>query len=375
MRLLAVLPISALAVAAIGAQVPQTPAPDFRTEINYVSLPVRVLDRRGQFVRGLGSDDFAVFEDGKPQTIASFSAVDIPIAPASSIPNSARETLPTPPSSEPTEVEGRVYLFVVDDLLLSGESTLKLRNLMRKFIREKLGAGDVAAVLLTSGARGQPFTQDRKLLVDAVERVIGQFDPEFEGMSMTGMPHRVLSILAEQPRRLAAIQGRRKALVLISINPLCDGAARDCEMLSPILEDAARFDVTFYTIDPKGLSPPPRETAAWSAPRTGEAVAASGGYDNVGHAASAWRQSGWGPTSGSRILAEESGGFAVSRTNSFDAFFERLVRENSSYYLIGYYSTNTASDKKLRKHEVRVDRRGVRAVHRPGYFASGQAAF
>ena len=57
--------------------VPQTPT--FKVQVDYVDVDVLVTDNDGRFVRDLTKDDFEVFEDGQPQTIANFSVVDIPI--------------------------------------------------------------------------------------------------------------------------------------------------------------------------------------------------------------------------------------------------------------------------------------------------------
>lgn len=73
--------LAAAATIAVYAQDEQ-PAPTFRSEINYVQLPVRVLDANGQFISSLTQSDFRILEDGKPQTITAFSAVDIPFIPA-----------------------------------------------------------------------------------------------------------------------------------------------------------------------------------------------------------------------------------------------------------------------------------------------------
>ena len=54
--------------------------------IDYVQIPVRVLDARGDFVRGLTQSDFHILEDGVPQTITAFSAVDIPLTPVATLP-------------------------------------------------------------------------------------------------------------------------------------------------------------------------------------------------------------------------------------------------------------------------------------------------
>ena len=46
--------------ALLHAQAPQ-PRPTFRSDINYVELPVRVLDGRGVFIRDLQQADFEIF--------------------------------------------------------------------------------------------------------------------------------------------------------------------------------------------------------------------------------------------------------------------------------------------------------------------------
>ena len=76
-RQVAIAALAILGGVGIGAQNPQ-PAPTFRSEIDYVQIPVRVLDARGEFVRGLTQSDFQILEDGQLQTITAFSAVDIP---------------------------------------------------------------------------------------------------------------------------------------------------------------------------------------------------------------------------------------------------------------------------------------------------------
>ena len=54
-------------------------APTFQAAINYVEFSLRVIDARGQFVRNLQQSDFRVLEDARPQTIARFQLVDLPI--------------------------------------------------------------------------------------------------------------------------------------------------------------------------------------------------------------------------------------------------------------------------------------------------------
>src|SRR5262249_55206268 len=53
----------------------------FRSGTEVVQLDVSVLDKDRRPGTGLTREAFTVFEDGKPQTIASFEAVDLPSAP------------------------------------------------------------------------------------------------------------------------------------------------------------------------------------------------------------------------------------------------------------------------------------------------------
>jgi hypothetical protein len=70
--------VLALAAAPRGQTEPLRPT--FDTRVDHVAVPVRGLDRRGEFVRGLTAADFRVREDGKAQEIATFTAVDIPFS-------------------------------------------------------------------------------------------------------------------------------------------------------------------------------------------------------------------------------------------------------------------------------------------------------
>ena len=61
----------------------QSPPPEGATisvDVNLVVLPVTVRDRRGEFVAGLGKEDFQIFEDGRLQTIRLFQHEDMPVS-------------------------------------------------------------------------------------------------------------------------------------------------------------------------------------------------------------------------------------------------------------------------------------------------------
>lgn len=55
------------------------PSAVFRSGIDLVALNVVVTDAHQKLVTGLTADDFAVFEDGVPQDVSFFAAMDIPL--------------------------------------------------------------------------------------------------------------------------------------------------------------------------------------------------------------------------------------------------------------------------------------------------------
>jgi VWFA-related protein len=71
-----------------------------------------------------------------------------------------------------------------------------------------------------------------------------------------------------------------------------------------------------------------------------------------------------------RTLADNTDGLAVVDTNDLDKGFQRIVDDMTSYYLLGYYSTNTKLDGKVRKIKVRVKRDGVDVRARRTYRAA-----
>ena len=70
-----------------------------------------------------------------------------------------------------------------------------------------------------------------------------------------------------------------------------------------------------------------------------------------------------------QTLADNTDGLAVVNTNNLDQGFQRIVDDLTSYYLLGYYSTNTSLDGKVRTIKVKVKRPGVEIRARRGYRA------
>jgi VWFA-related protein len=82
---------------------------------------------------------------------------------------------------------------------------------------------------------------------------------------------------------------------------------------------------------------------------------------------SEWRTHLQKAQSSLRYLAEETGGFAVVNDNDFAAAFKRIDAETSDYYVLGYYSSNPDTKKRVRQVEVKVNRPNVNVIARTAY--------
>jgi VWFA-related protein len=130
----------------------------------------------------------------------------------------------------------------------------------------------------------------------------------------------------------------------------------DQQYLREIVGNANRRNTTFYAIDPRGLAAFDA-SVNWDRPRQESLPLAYDGANlRAAHAALG-------------ALATGTDGFAVFDSNDLDRGMRRIAADISSYYLLGYYSTNPNPDGKFREISVRVTRPGVQIRARRGYRA------
>ena len=163
------------------------------------------------------------------------------------------------------------------------------------------------------------------------------------------------------------IHGRKKTILFVSegidynINDVFSnqGASTVIDSTREAISSATKSNVSIYTIDPRGLT------------NLGDEDIEIGAYPDD-------PTLGVGSTSlinelrlsqdSLRVLADETGGFAAVNRNDFATAFDRIVKDNSSYYVMAYYPANP--DKRpgrFHKIEVRVTRPGVTVRARRGY--------
>ena len=68
-------------------------------------------------------------------------------------------------------------------------------------------------------------------------------------------------------------------------------------------------------------------------------------------------------------IALDTGGSYFGNRNDLDNAIKSAMRESSSFYMVGYYPSNKRWDRKFREIKLQVNRPGVQARYRRGYFA------
>lgn len=375
---------------------PQQPPITFRAEVNYVEVDARVLDRDGKFITGLQAGDFQVLEDGKPQKVSAFAMVNIPLERVER-PLFAAKPVERDVRTNLEAADGRIYVIVLDDLHTAPLRTQRIKLAARQFIERYVGANDIAAVVHTSGRgdAGQEFTTSQTRLLRAVDKFMGQklrsstlnmiddvqrragtpfsADPaaDLDDKERGYKARNTLDSIRNLANYLGNIRGRRKAVVLFgegidyNINELFNDSITEAQAVidatREMIAASTRANVAIYAIDPRGLGAEFDDLASIQSfpDDTSLGLGMSSIFNEVRLSQDSLR-----------VMGDETGGFAVVNRNDFNTAFQRIVDDNSSYYVMGYYSSNERRDGRFRKIEVKLpDKPGYVVRARKGYVA------
>jgi VWFA-related protein len=323
---------------------PQSPV--FRANVDSVDVDVIVTDRKGNFVTGLTADDFEVAEDGVRQEVRTFSFVDLP---------TSRAVIDSEdgPSGDAV-AEGRRFV-----MILNGHGP-RLARAASLFVDRALSPNDEMAIYYNNPinnafVEGQSFTASKPLLRAVIRRVEPAFMP-FQPLPILGFMNRQqmeneraridlerIEMLKRAMEQIASTPGRKKAILWIGgVFPFDFGRSPRGPELAlayrDVVRTAQRHHVVIYPIDPTGLT-------TRRGRRELERMAAF------------------------RVLAEDTGVEAIVGTNDFEKGYARIVREMSTYYLLGYYPAINHQDGRFHSIRVRVKRPNVSVRARKGYFA------
>lgn len=413
----------ALAAATLTAQGTQQPI--FRAGTNLVRVDMYATED-GRAVEGLTRDDVEVLEDGVRQSLETFEHVRVSRAGS----DDARVEPNTVAGSRQMAADPRARVFVIflDTYHTRIEGSAAMRQPLAGFLDRVLGPDDLVAVMTPEmaatdlafgrkttvisnimqdnwawGRRGRTADDDPK---DAL------YDTCFAGsgpaiareMKDRRREKATLDALGDLVVHLNGLREERKAVLTVSEGWLlyresrllarsgaddrdagrpprppdvftrgrsrpgeggavtgvsrteCDAdrqalASLDHSMrLREIAEEANRGNVSFYPVSAAGLTTFDASLGAERPPtRADDAANLRTRQDAL------------------RFLAENTDGLAVVGTNRIEAAIARIVDDLSSYYLLGYHSSNPKLDGRFRTITVRVTRPGVQVRARHGY--------
>jgi VWFA-related protein len=359
----------------------------FTVTTRLVVVNVEVKDREGRALENLRREDFEITEDGKPQQISVFEFQRLGEAvPAAIVPATTSGGQITP--SRPGEIryrDRRLIVLFFDLSSMPAEDQIRARRAAEKFIQEKLSPADAVAVMSFSTELRvlEDFSDDRDRLLAAVGKLrIGETS-ELAGQAAVGETEtqedtgaaftadetefnifntdRKLSALETAARMLASLP-EKKALVYFASGVGKTGVENQSQLRATV-NAAIRASVAFYPVDARGL--------VAEAPLGDARQAGARGSSMYSGAAQRQRADRFQDEQETlHTLAADTGGKALLDTNDLSIGIVRAQEDISSYYVLGYYSTNPAEDGKYRRVKVRVvSQPRARLDYRAGYFA------
>jgi VWFA-related protein len=383
-----------------GGQPDQRSQPTFRAGINFVRVDVIVSDKTGKPVLDLKPEDFTVTEDGKPQDVESFKLVRV---------EETAHTTPARPirsthdeESEAQREDVRLFAIFLDDYHVRRGASMYVREPLMRFLRTQIAPSDLVTIMYPLTPLSDVImSRDHESMARAIERFDGrkydyvprnQFEEQYANYPVE-IVERVrnevsLSALRSLVTHMGSLREGRKAVILVSEgytyyvppqmrDPMAqmpgfgnpqrrDGSAgtgmredharfrSDAEIASDLREvfdTANRNNTAIYSLDPRGLGSFEFD------------INESVGDVRVDSASLRMTQNSL------MILADETDGRAIINQNDLAKGLRQIVQDTSTYYLLGYNSTEAPQDGKFHEIKVRVNRKGLQVRHRKGYWA------
>jgi len=348
-----------------------------RVDTQLVVETVVVKDKDGKNLEGLIDKDFTVTEDGVPQTISVFQFERLEDTPAPAPPAGAQQpaaevvqpkipTQITPPPPGDSRYRNRRLLVLFFDLMnVSPADQLRAFTAADKFIRTQMKTPDLVAIM--SFAAGsvkvlQDFTNDQEALFAVLEKLIYPDDNDNATADTTaafGQDTGEFNIF-NTDRQLAALQtavsmlktvNEQKSLVYFA-GGLCLNGTDNQAQLRATINAAIRSNVATLPL--------------------GDATRPSPGGIGMFNGSTAMSSITNFQRSQDSLyaLASDTGGKALLDNNDLAAGIVQAEQAITSYYVIGYYPSNTNLDGKFRRVKITLKETPTAKLdYRQGYYA------
>ncbi len=357
------------------------------TELVLANVTAR--DKKGNLVRDLTADDFTLLEDGKEQSVLSFDIENTDAVPALVGPDPTVFTFPVrgepkspqpaAPAPAPALKDRRLLVLLFDLSAMQPDEIERSVTVALKYVDRQMSPADLVALisLSTSLRVEQDFTSNRDLLMKRLNHLntssgVG-FAGSTEGMTDTAQQSTVDDTeynIFNTDRRLEALRSvaaslarveQKKSLIYFSSGMDRTGIENQSALRAAI-NAAVRSNLAIYTLDTRGLQVLPPGGEAQSASLRGIAAYSGSATRNA-------LNSNFSTQETLATLAGDTGGRAFLDTNDLNQIFTRVQEDSSSYYILGYRSSNRTHDGKFRRIVVQVKRPGLKLEYRRGYYA------
>ncbi len=374
-----------------GAQSEEMPAGGFVLKMNGELVLTNVVARdakTGELVRGLKQSDFSVYENGKPQQIASFDFESVDMATplnettvsglaAGASGNKAAAV------ARPEDLRNHRLIVMFFDLTsMQPEDLDRSVEAAKDFLNKKMQPADLVALVSLGGTLkvDQDFTADKA----ALTREVGAYNgTEGQGFAAgaTADSNQAEDATDYTPdeseyndlntdRELFALRAVAKSLEKItekkSLLYFSGGISRDGienqASLRAAINAAVRANLAIYSVDTRGL-----EAISPIGDASKGSVRGSGGFN--GGALANNMQANFASQEVMSTLSSDTGGKAFLDSNDFAPAFAQVQRDTSAYYAVGFRSANPARDGRYRKLTIKINRPGIKLEYRPGYYA------
>jgi VWFA-related protein len=388
---------SAAGAQQIGQNKPADAADNYTLsmKVQLVVEAVVVKGKDGKPVQGLTAKDFAVTEDGVPQTVRICEHQDL-AEEAKPLPASKRDsediklyrelarTQISPESVENERYKNRRLLALYFDMsAMYPADQMRALSAAEQFIRTQMTTVDLVSILRYQGGSVdilQDFSADRNKLLSILETMVvgegqgsaetiddassadtgaafGQDDSEFNVFNTD----RQLSALETAAKMLGQLN-EKKSLIYFASGLRLNGIDNQAQMHATV-DAAIKAGVSFWPIDARGL--------VAQAP-LGDATQGSPGNAGLYTGAAALANTSNFQLSQDTLyaLAGDTGGKAQFDSNDLTRGIVEAQDAISDYYLIGYYATNTAKNGHFRRVKVALTGNlDAKLSYREGYYA------
>ncbi|HEV7427934.1 MAG TPA: VWA domain-containing protein [Thermoanaerobaculia bacterium] len=374
-------------------------------DVHLVEVPVTVIDRAGNPVRGLTAANFELFDQGTKRAVGNFEAIDFES-------EAMRSASPLNPSAR------RNFILLFDLSFSSPVGRNKAQDAARNFIAKGMGRRDLAAVATIDVDRGfrmvTALTTDRNLLGSAIAnpRTFVSSDPlriagtdvlqlaptdnvsradvnavdDFAADIARGEKklndqynrtriERQLRLLSDLGRTLRVLPGRKQVILFSEgFDPrLVRG--RDARASADEQDDTSQtVSGNVWRVDTDA-----RYGSSMTMTILDEMSRTLRGSDVVLHAVDIQGVRVQNDENGSRInsndalhlLSRPTGGEVFKNSNDVNADLEKMLRAQNVVYVLGFRAP-ASNDGKFHELKVRVTGvPGARVFHRAGYYDSG----